>query len=33
LRPIGTVRAYQEDLLGFRITRDEWQALQVQNNS
>ncbi len=27
LTPMGTIRAYQEDIPGFRITKDEWRRL------
>lgn len=27
MRPLGVIRAYQEDIPGFRMTRQEWRAL------
>lgn len=27
MKPLGTIRAYQDDILGFRLSREEWLAL------
>ena len=27
MKPLGTIHAYQEDIPGFRITKDEWRRL------
>jgi hypothetical protein len=27
MKLLGTIRAYQEDIPGFRITKDEWRRL------
>ena len=33
LTPIGTIRAYQDDLPGFRITREEWLQRHGESSS